>query len=89
MAPSHIWLSLCRCWGVPDSLRRVGWEGLRRVQGRAGVALRQSCLWHDPLPAQLGGLPIRLVPFPSTGLLGQAASPANRIEALAPDAADL
>jgi hypothetical protein len=89
MAPSHIWLSLCRCWGVPDSLRRVVWEGLRRVQGRAGVALRQSCLWHDSIPDQLGGLPIRLVPFPIAGLLVQAASPAHFIEALEPDASDL
>jgi hypothetical protein len=87
MAPAHLWLSLCRCWGVPNSLRRVGWEAAARTG--AGVALRQSWLWHDPLPAQLGGMPSRLVPFPRAGLLGPAASPAHRLEALAPDAAAL
>jgi hypothetical protein len=85
MAIPQIWLAICCCLGVPDPLSRVVWDGLRRAQGSAGVALRQSGLWHDPLPAQLGGMPSRLVPFPSTGLLGQAVAPAKRIEALEPE----
>jgi hypothetical protein len=85
MAIPQLCLAICRWLGVPDPRSRVVWDGLRRAQGSAGVALRQSWLWHDPLPAQLGGLPIRLVPFPSTGLLGQAAAPAKRIEALEPE----
>jgi hypothetical protein len=89
MASPPIWLAICRWLGVPDPRSRVVWDGLRRVQGSAGVALRQSWLWHDPLSAQLGGMPSRLVPFPSPGLLGPAASPAHRIEALAPGASDL
>jgi hypothetical protein len=83
------WLALCRFLDVPDPLSRVVWDGLRRAQGSAGVALRQSWLWHDSIPAQLRGMPIRRVPFPMAGLLGQAASPANCIEALEPDASDL
>ena len=82
MASPQIWLAIGRWLGVPDPLSRAVWDGLRRAQGSAGVALRQSGLWHDPLPAQLGGMPSRLVPFPSTGLLVQAAAPANLIEAL-------
>jgi hypothetical protein len=47
MASPQLWLAIGRWLGVPDPRSRVVRDGLRRAQGSAGVALRQSGRWHD------------------------------------------
>jgi hypothetical protein len=76
------WTALCTFLAIPAPLSRVVWDGLRRARWSAGVELRQAFLLHDPIPGQVGGRPVKLLPHPIRGLTAHAASPAKMIEAL-------
>jgi hypothetical protein len=82
MAIPQTWTALCTFLAIPAPLSRLVWSSLSRARWSAAVEVRQAFLLHDPIPGQVGGRPVKLLPFPIRGLTAHAASPAKVIEAV-------
>jgi len=82
MDAQHPWMALARFLGAPDRLARLVSSSLYRAQWSEAVALRQAFQLHDPVHAEVNGVPVTVLPFAIQGLTASAATRAKVIAAL-------